>query len=154
MTTPQNVVFLNLETMKRLILFLVFVSLISCKTQSISTNDNASAIKGDTVTIANKELEYEVTIIDPGFSTWLASRSYPRGYHSELYLEDKNRLYVSEWNIRALQPSRYNPNLYEMQINYDSNIHYGYEVNYLIYNYMVYFQNKYNQKLFGIVPPR
>ncbi|TGD59397.1 DUF6146 family protein [Flavobacterium humi] len=142
--------------MKRLLLFLVFVSLISCKTQSISTNDNAnaSAVKGDTVTIANKDLEYEVTIIDPGFSSWLASRSYPRGYHSELYLEDKNRLYVSEWNNRALQPSRYNPNLYEMQINYDSNIHYGYEVNYLIYNYMVYFQNKYNQRLFGIVPPR
>ncbi|MGH2664811.1 DUF6146 family protein [Flavobacterium sp.] len=141
--------------MKRLILFLAVISLISCKTQNISSNDNAStAIKGNTVTIANKELEYEVTIIDSGFSSWLASRSYPRGYHSELYLEDKNRLYVSEWNNRALQPSRYNPNLYEMQINYDYNIHYGYEVNYLIYNYMVYFQNKYNQRLFGIVPPR
>lgn len=142
--------------MKRLILFLALVSLISCKTQSINTNDkaNASAIKGDTIKIANKDLEYEVMIIDPGFSSWLASRSYPRGYHSEIYLENKNRMYVTEWNSRASQPSRYNPNLYEMQINYDDNIHYGYEVNYLIYNYMVYFQNKYNQQLFGIVPPR
>ena len=141
--------------MKQLaISFLLFICIISCKTQSISTNENASAVKGDTVTIANKDLEYEVIIIDPGFSSWLYSRAFPRGYHSESYLENKNNLYVSEWNRRVLQPLRYDADLYEMQINYDNNIHYGYEVNYLIYNYMVYFQNTYNQKLFGIVPPR
>ena len=136
------------------IVFLLFVCMISCKTQSINTNKNASAVKGDTITIANKDLEYEVIIIDPGFSSWLYSRAYPRGYHSESYLENKNNLYVSEWNRRVLQPLQYDSDLYEMQINYNSNIHYGYEVNYLIYNYMVYFQNTYKQKLFGIVPSR
>jgi hypothetical protein len=134
--------------------FLLFICIISCKTQSISTNENASAVKGDTITIANKDLEYEVIIIDPGFSSWLNSRAFPRNYHSETYLENKNRFYVAEWNRRVLQPLRYDAMLYEMQINYDNNIHYGYEVNYLIYNYMVYFQNTYKQKLFGIVPPR
>ena len=136
------------------IVFLLFVCMISCKTQNINTNENASAVKGDTITIANKDLEYEVIIIDPGFSSWLYSRAYPRGYHSESYLENKNNLYVSEWNRRVLQPLQYDSDLYEMQINYNSNIHYGYEVNYLIYNYMVYFQNTYKQKLFGIVPSR
>ncbi len=141
--------------MKQLaISFLLFICMISCKTQSISTNENTSAVKGDTVTIANKDLEYEVIIIDPGFSSWLNSRAFPRDYHSESYLENKNRFYVAEWNRRVLQPLRYDANLYEMQINYDNNIHYGHEVNYLIYNYMVYFQNTYKQKLFGIVPPR
>ena len=141
--------------MKQLaIFFLLFICIISCKTQNISTNENASAVKGDTITIANKDLEYEVIIIDPGFSSWLNSRAFSRNYHSESYLENKNRFYVSEWNRRVLQPLRYDADLYEMQINYDNNIHYGYEVNYLIYNYMVYFQNTYNQKLFGIVPPR
>jgi hypothetical protein len=48
-----------------------------------------------------------------------------------------------EWN-RVLQPSL-QWNLYEMTINYNQNIDYGYEVNYLIYNYMVYFQNTYKQ---------
>lgn len=134
--------------------FLLFICMISCKTQSISTNENASAVKGDTVTIANKDLEYEVIIIDPGFSSWLNSRAFPRNYHSESYLENKNRFYVAEWNRRVLQPLRYDAKLYEMQINYENNIHYGYEVNYLIYNYMIYFQNTYNQKLYGIVPPR
>jgi hypothetical protein len=34
-----------------------------------------------------------------------------------------------------------------MTINYDPTVDYGYEVNYLIYNYMIYFQNTFNQKL-------
>jgi hypothetical protein len=50
------------------------------------------------------------------------------------------------------QPYRYNPSLYEMTINYDFNVDYGYEVNYLIYNYMIYFQNTNKQTLFGNVP--
>ncbi|NRT11870.1 DUF6146 family protein [Flavobacterium sp. 14A] len=108
----------------------------------------------DTTRIANDELEYEVIIIDPGYSTWLASRAFPRNYHSQSFLENKNRLWVDEWNRRVLQPYRYNPNLYEMTISYDHITDYGYEVNYLIYNYFIYFQNTYKQKLFGYVPTR
>ncbi|WP_284652031.1 DUF6146 family protein [Flavobacterium terrisoli] len=113
------------------------------------TPDNSKV--SDTVRIANEELEYEVIIIDPGFSSWIAGRARPRGFYSEEYLENKNRYWVAEWNSRAMQPQRYN-NLYEMQINYNNNIHYGYEVNYLIYNYLVYFQITNNQKLGGLVP--
>jgi hypothetical protein len=135
---------------------IILFSLFSCKTSnsSFSKTDKPIATPNDTVRIANDKLEYEVLIIDPGFSTWLLSRAYPRSYHSQSYLESKNRIWVSEWNNRALQPMRYNSNLYEMTINYDSNVDYGYEVNYLIYNYMVYFQNTYKQKLFGYVPLR
>ena len=138
------------------ILTVIIITLFSCNPSKsiISTKNNDAAIQGDTVRIANDELEYEVIIIDPGFSTWLNSRAYPRGYHSQSFLETKNQLYVSEWNSRVLQPQLYNPNLYEMNINYNPNINYGYEVNYLIYNYFIYFQNTYKQKLFGYVPPR
>ncbi|WP_396168287.1 DUF6146 family protein [Flavobacterium sp.] len=111
-------------------------------------------VTNDTIRIANDSLEYEVIIIDPGFSSWIASRAFQRGYHSQSYLETKNIFYINEWNNRVLQPQRFNPNLYEMRIDYDQNINYGYEVNYLIYNYMIYFQNTYNQRLYGIVPPR
>lgn len=154
-TTLFSVV-LIFNTMKQFMLFLlVFGTIISCKTKSISNPSTISnSVKGDTVTIANKDLEYEVIIIDPGFTSWLNSRAFQRGYHSESYLENKNQWYVSEWNRRVLQPQRYDPSLYEMQINYDPSIHYGYEVNYLIYNYMIYFQNTYKQKLLSIVPPR
>ena len=132
------------------------VILISCTAQktSIPKTQNQNLSSNDTIRIANDSLEYEVIIIDSGFNTWLVSRAYPRWYYTQEYLEAKNQIYVNEWNNRVLQPQRYNPNLYEMTINYDSNIDYGYEVNYLIYNYMIYFQNNYNQRLFGRVPLR
>ena len=119
-----------------------------------TTQLNQTKIAGDTVIIANDALEYEVIIIDGGFTNWLNSRAFPRNYHSESFLETKNRFYVTEWNNRAVQPMKYDPNLYEMPINYDNSIKYGYEVNYLIYNYMIYFQNTYKQQLFGFVPAR
>ncbi|MCI4443875.1 MAG: hypothetical protein JHC39_10295 [Lentimicrobium sp.] len=120
----------------------------------MTSTDKPLTTQNDTIRIANDSLQYEVIIIDPGFSTWLVTRAYPRGYHTQSYMENKNIFYVSEWNLRVLQPQRYDPNLYEMTINYDPNIDYGYEVNYLIYNYMIYFQNTYKQKLNGYVPMR
>ena len=91
-------------------------------------------------------------MIDSGFNSWLVSTARPRGYYSENYLEDRNYIYVQEYNSRVNQPMTYNPDLYEMRIDYDRNIHYGYEVNYLLYNYMIYFQIKNNQRLAGFVP--
>jgi hypothetical protein len=40
------------------------------------TENLDSSMTNDTIRIANDTLEYEVIIIDPGFSTWLASRSF------------------------------------------------------------------------------
>ena len=136
-----------------IVIFCVILGCTSSKTAFPSTEKSVAA-QSDTVRIANEELEYEVIIIDPGFSMWLNSRAFPRNYHSQPFLESKNQLYVMEWNSRVLQPQRYDPNLYELTINYDLNIDYGYEVNYLIYNYMIYFQNTHKQKFFGFVPIR
>lgn len=141
-----------------LYLFVSLFIIIGCSTIK-SNNAAISSTKApkplnDTIRIANDSLEYEVLIIDSGFSSWLDSRAFPRNFHSLTYLENKNQIYVNEWNNRVMQPQRYNSNLYEMTINYESQIHYGYEVNYLIYNYMIYFQNTYKQKLDGYVPIR
>lgn len=132
------------------------IILVSCTAQktNITNQENQTSSSSDTIKIANDDLEYEVIIIDPGFSSWLNSMAQPRGFHTQSYLETKNQLYVNEWNNRFLQPQRFSRDLYEMSIDYDSNIDYGYEVNYLIYNYMIYFQNNYRQRLFGRVPLR
>ncbi len=111
-----------------------------------------SVKKSDTVTIANDSVEYEITIIDPGFSIWLNSIAQPRGYYSQQFMESRNDIYVLNWNQRAMQPLQYNPDLYEMQIDYDPRIDYGYEVNYQLYNYFLYFQRKYNQRLGPFFP--
>jgi hypothetical protein len=143
--------------MKNLIyISIILLVIIGCSTSksSVATTDKPKTESNDTIKIVNEELHYEVIIIEPGFDFWLNSTAYPRGYHSQKYLENKNYLYVTEWNNRVLQSQRYDPTLYEMKIDYSPSIDYGYEVNYLIYNYMIYFQNKYKQKLYGYVPPK
>ena len=124
------------------------VAIISCTAPKSNMQPvDKTVVKNDTVRIANDSLEYEVIIIDPGFNTWLASVARPRNFYSLTLFETKNYFWVSEYNRRVLDPYRYDPNLYEMRIDYQSNVRYGYEVNYLIYNYFLYFQREYKQKL-------
>ena len=126
----------------------VIAVILGCTTQKSNVNTGNKAVaKSEAVRIANDSLEYEVIIMDPGFNTWLASVAKPRNYYSLNFLETKNYFMVSEYNRRVLEPQRYNPNLYEMRIDYQSNVHYGYEVNYLLYNYFLYFQKEYKQRL-------
>jgi hypothetical protein len=87
-----------------------------------------------------------------GFFVWLQSIARPEGYYSQSFLESRNSIMVTNWNQRVLQPNRFNSNLYELQIAYDPQIDYGYEVNYKLYNYFVYFQRKYNQRLGPFFP--
>lgn len=106
----------------------------------------------DSVTIKNDSLEYQIIIMEIGFNTWLQSIAKPKGYYTQSYMENRNRIYVINWNQRVLEPLRFDPNLYELQINYDPNVDYGYDVNYELYNYFIYFQRKYNQRLGPFVP--
>ncbi len=115
-------------------------------TDSVSSTDSTRVTENDTVRIANDSLEYEILIIDPGFNTFLASIARPENYYSQSYLESKNQFLVIDYNQRVMQPFRYNPDIYEQQINYDPNIDYGYEVNYKLYNYFVFLSRKYNQR--------
>lgn len=108
--------------------------------------------QNDTIHISNESLEYEIIIIEPGFHNWLESIARPEGYYSQSFLENRNALYVIEWNQRVFQPQRFDASLYELQIDYQQNIDYGYEVNYRLYNYFIYFQLKYNQRLGPFTP--
>ncbi|NNF85674.1 MAG: hypothetical protein HKM26_03930, partial [Winogradskyella sp.] len=73
-------------------------------------------------------------------------------YYTQSFMEARNKLYVQEWNLRVMQPQVYDPNLYELQIDYDRRLDYGYELNYKLYNYFIYFQLKYDQRLTQFVP--
>lgn len=109
------------------------------------TDYNNAEIKGDTVKIENDSVDYEITIFEPGFRSFLATQQ-PRGYYSQSFLEQHNRRYVVTYNGRVLS-SRWSRDLYTVQIDYEQRVDYGYEVNYLLYNYFVYFMEKYNQRL-------
>ena len=137
------------------IVSLVFGLLFSCNSnKNISAKDEQPKLESDTVRIANDEIEYEVIIIDPAFTNWFNSNARPRSFYSQSFLEARNIVWVTEWNRRVIMPSQYNPNLYEMQINYNAYTNYGFEVNYMIYNYLTFFQLHYNQRLGGYTPRR
>jgi len=138
--------------MKKTIPFIIILILIaSCKsynnTSTINNDNEYSFTQGDTVSISSDETDYEIIIIEPGFNSWLMSTARPEGYYSQEWLESRNAILVQGWNQRNLQPLTYDPNLYEIRIDYDTNSDYGYDVNYKLYNYFVYFQLKYKQKL-------
>ncbi|MFI1772131.1 DUF6146 family protein [Thalassobellus citreus] len=143
-----------MKTLASLLLIGLFI--FSCnitKKTASNKNETIENVKlSDTVSISNDELEYEIIIIEPGFNFWLNSRARPEGFYSQQFLENRNYLYVLEWNNRVLQPMRFDPNLYEMQIDYQQGIDYGYEVNYKLYNYFIYFQLTYKQRLGAFVP--
>ena len=135
--------------MKGLFIFLTFLAtfIFSCNSgkSSVSNKEDNNLVINDTIHIKNKKLEYDIIIIEPGFQDWLATQP-PKGYYDITFLENRNRLWVGEYNRRVLD-YRYSKQLYEQEINYDPSVHYGMEVNYLLYNYLKYFQQKYKQKL-------
>jgi len=141
---------------KSILLLLLFISIISCKTidspKPIGDEREESLVANDTVIIGSDENTYEIIIIDPGFNAWLQSTARPRHYYSQSFMEGRNQIYVTNWNIRVNQPQQFNPNLYEMTIDYNSNEDYGYEINYKLYNYFIYFQLTYKQQLSPFVP--
>ncbi len=106
----------------------------------------------DTVLLSSDATEYELIIIEPGFNTWLQGVARPKGFYSQSFLERRNLFYVNAWNQRTLSPQRYDPMLYQMQIDYDSRIDYGYDLNFKLYNYFIYFQRKYRQRLGPFTP--
>lgn len=128
-----------------LVISLVLFSCNSGKTTIKSDSDSKDQVtKTDTIRIANDELEYEILIIEIGFDNWLVTQP-PMGHYGLSFLEGKNRRYVLEYNNRVYKDR--SRKIYEAEINYDSTVSYGLEVNYLLYNYFEYFQQKYKQKL-------
>lgn len=124
-----------------LTVLLLFAMSLSCKTGKVNST------KEEPVVIKNDSLQYEIIIIDIGFSSYLNTVAKPMGFYSQIYLENKNRMYVPIWNSRASNPSLYNPNIYENIIDYNNNTNYGYEVNYKLFNYFEFAQRKYRMRL-------
>ena len=130
-----------------LVSFTFFFSF-SCNTNKKFSSENSEKLTSDTIHISNPDLEYDVIIIDGGFTSWFNTYSKPKSFYTQTYLENRNRFWILEWNNRARNPMKYG-NIYDMQINYDNNTNYGYHVNYMIYNYLVYFQLTNRQQLGG-----
>ena len=124
-------------------LFIIAFLIISCGSYQTKNNQ----IKEQPVVIANDSLEYQITIIDPGFTTYLSSTAKPINFYEQSYLENKNKVFVRTWNSRVQNPTRYSADIYGMTINYDPKINYGLEVNYKLFWYFRFAEKKYRTRL-------
>ena len=108
------------------IIFILVIAFASCDSSRkvIQKGEAITDASNDTVRIANDSLEYEIIIIEPGFNAWLVTQ-YPRGHYSQTYLENRNRIFVTEYNRRVQNFQLFDPNLYILEINYDFDIDYG-----------------------------
>ena len=120
---------------------------ISCSTYTYKNS------KEKPVVISNDSLEYEVVIFDIGFTLYLNTIARPMGYYSLNYLENRNNIYVTIWNSRVLNPSKFKPSIYQNIIDYNPQIRYGLEVNYKLFNYFQFAQQKYKIRLDGGLGP-
>ena len=131
--------------MKNLIYVLGIVGFLisSCGTQQATAS---SKDKEEPVRIANDSLEYEITIIDLGFTNYLITAK-PESYYNQNSLETRNRVLVMEWNNRFRNPMQYSADIYGNEIDYQPNTDYGMEVNYKLYQYFQFAQKKYGMRL-------
>ncbi|MFT4575258.1 MAG: tRNA A22 N-methylase [Polaribacter sp.] len=134
-----------MKQLKSTIYVLILALFLVCCGSYNSTNNKVA--KEDPVVIANEKLAYEIVIIDAGFTSYLFSVAKPMTYYSQTYLQSKNRVYVAKWNSRAQNSQRYNSNIYENVIEYQANVDYGLEVNYKLYWYFKFAEQKYKMRL-------
>ena len=135
--------------MKNLIVIIsILLMIAACSGTQKASEQTASStqVENDTLRIANDSLDYEIIIFEPGFNSWLATQR-PRGYYSQSYLEQKNWRYIVTYNNRVISSQYAASGLYPQQIDYQYDTDYGYEVNYLLFHYFLFFQKEYNQNL-------
>lgn len=108
--------------------------------QDVTTvkNDSVAITKGDTT-------EYELIVFDPSFQSWFATHRKPIWYYDKEYYHVKNTLFTTYWNNLVIN-NRHRPP-YDFEIEYDPTVDYGIEVNWQLFWYFKYLEEKYKIKL-------
>ena len=91
-------------------------------------------------TAVEEETEYVLMVIEPGYEAYLVSQ-LPMEYYPESYYKTWNQQYATEWNIRYLTGPR--RELFRNEINYDPMTDYGLELEYHLYYFFRFFEDKY-----------
>lgn len=92
--------------------------------------------------------EWEITVFDAEYETFVASRAQPRSMFTESSLKSRNTILVTEWNSRFYSGT--NRNFYEVAIDYDPKENYGFEFEYRMYQFFAYCNWKYGIRFNGL----
>lgn len=95
-----------------------------------------------------EEEEWEIIVFDAGYEGFLATQ-HAKEFYSESSLKVKNTMMVAEWNYRYRLPSAYNPNIYEVSIDYRPMTDYGLEFEYRLYMFFRFMEKEHSISLLG-----
>ena len=123
------------------LLFLLIFSFFSILPSNLAGQTKPVDLVVASDTAVEEETEYELIVLEPGYETYLVSQP-PMEYYTENYYKTWNHQYVTEWNIRFLSgPHR---ELFENKIYYDLMTNYGMELEYRLYYFFRFFEDKYD----------
>ena len=131
--------------------FFALLGLISCSSGSSATVNTPDASispkQTETIHITNNE-GFDVVFKDKGFYSWLKKQDSKKNFY-ESTLEIRNSQYVAEWNKRVVNQNMYDSNLYSPIIHYEikPKNRYGLDVNYELYMYFKFFEEKHEKLL-------
>lgn len=126
--------------MRALIIFIVFITGVFFINPLFAQENKKDSTS---IEISSKDsTEYELLVIDAGFENYLATVPHPKNFYSNEHYRNWNIQYCSEWNRRHQNPIKYG-DFYETQINYDPSVDYGIDLNYKLYYYFQYIEDKY-----------
>ena len=122
-----------------LLILLILLAITSCgSTKQAITDSEGQKVE---LTSDNDSTEYSLIVLDGRFESYLATQPSAI-FYSQQYYEGWNRQYVSEWNLRHRNPSRYGA-FYATEIDYDPQVDYGLELNYRLYYYFQFIKDEY-----------
>ncbi|MBN1338490.1 MAG: hypothetical protein JXA03_04155 [Bacteroidales bacterium] len=88
---------------------------------------------------------FELLITEPGFDYWFHAHRLPQWFHYEEYYSHFNTLSVNEWNQRFLSFRSGEP--CDFYIDYNPREEYGLEIEYRLYYYFRFMEDKYGISL-------
>lgn len=124
--------------MKKGWLVILIISVLSCSVKEHTIRISETGSPADSV-------EYKLIVVEPGYDGWATTNRKPIWFYSYSYYRNHNILYVNEWNYRVRNTGYKVP--YDNLIEYNQNIDYGIELEYNLFWYFKFIQQKYNIKL-------
>lgn len=134
--------------MKKLLLFIsIFLLFNACSSNKHNINAESSLKENSLKFEPNNDGEYDIIVLDPQYDVYLKTIALPKDFYTKQYYKQRNRLYVTIWEQRHMQPFNYDPNLYAVSIDLDPRIDYGYEFEYKLFNFFKFIEYKYHVRI-------
>ena len=114
---------------------------------AISCSVNKNLIVSENNVLTTDSIEYELIDTEIGFESWLISNSKPVWFYSHNYYRMWNIIYSNEWNYRCNNSVLYDTPFFYL-INYEREIDYNIDLDYKLYWYFKFIEDKYDVSLY------